>query len=250
MGIFGPDIDVVDDARVRVSTFELIEKASEELVIVSPYVDVGANIVRVIEGRVRANVRVELIFRRDREDEYRNQSWFTQFQSAGVVMSSVERLHSKVLLTERTVLMGSANFMEGSWKDSRELCVAFERKSEPGKQIVEHVERLRRDAARLEKRSESVPDRRGQTRAARGHCIGCGDSLELNPKRPSCGPCFDLRRQSRSRSVATAGTVAPDGSVLRRANLEVTVAARASPHLDDQFHIGAERVQVATERVG
>lgn len=189
MGLFGSGIDVVGDAGVRVKVLGLIQEANEEFVIVSPYVDMGDNIVREIVDRVRAGVRVALVFRRDKEAEYLRAKWFAELQAAGVALSSVERLHSKVLLSDVSAMLGSANFVETSWSDSRELCAVFERDSKEGNAIADHVQRLRLDEQPYPAQGQR-PVAKQKATTDRGHCIGCGDALELNPDRPSCRSCY------------------------------------------------------------
>lgn len=185
MGLFGSSVDVFADSAVNAELHEVVKQATEELVIVSPYIDLGRNLVNeIIEAARRA--RVEFIIRRDKESEYRKTDWFAALVKANVSVRSVERLHAKVYLNEKEVVVGSANFSEDSWSNSRELCVGFDRYGKEGEKIAEYVEKLRASSEPV----SLVRSKEKKVSTGEGYCIGCRDSVPRDFKRPSCRKCF------------------------------------------------------------
>lgn len=184
MGLFGRSVQLFRDSDLNAVLHDVIKSARKQLVIVSPYVDPGLNLVAEMVAATRSDVSVELIIRRDKESEYRRSTWLPKLAAAGIVIRSVERLHAKVYMNEEEVLIGSANFSEDSWSNSRELCVSFGRSSKEGEEIAEYVDRLRDDSQLVSTAAET------KQRKSDGHCIGCAESLPLNAQRPSCRACY------------------------------------------------------------
>ncbi len=198
MGLFGGGAEFIADGAIYGKLRELIAEASEVLIIVSPYVEPTDDFVREIERAVTRTGDVRLVFRRDRLATYRQEEWFDRFASAGVELGTVERLHSKLYVNERRALVTSMNFNRSSGENSFETGVVFD----SGHKVVDGIEHYLADLephiegvgrSSHAPRSAARSGRRTGVRAnpANGHCLRCGESIPLNPKRPYCGPDYE-----------------------------------------------------------
>lgn len=205
MGWFGSSVKVFADSGVRGEIQQLLTRAQKYVLIVSPYIDLGGNVLIDLVAKAQSRVDIQLVIRRDKEAEYRTTAWFSQLVAAGVKVASVERLHSKVYANEEEVIVGSANFSESSWADSRELCVGFPSDGKEGEEILRYVQRL------LES-SRNVAATRGFSKThapADGFCIGCRDGVPMNIDRPSCKRCYpDVRDEGAAGFCHSCGTKA------------------------------------------
>ncbi|HVG60826.1 MAG TPA: phospholipase D-like domain-containing protein, partial [Hyalangium sp.] len=199
MGLFGSDPQLVTDGEIYGKVREIITGAQKQLLLISPYIDPTGDFVRQLEAAAaQRQVDVRLVFRKDRLSEYRGKDWFHRLEAAGVTLSVIERLHSKVYLNEKTAIVTSMNFYSSSGENSFEAGVLFEDDHKLMDKLKEYVASLQRhfeDASlgRPAPRQRTSPPRTGASArpVLQGHCIRCGGTIPLNPMRPYCGSDYD-----------------------------------------------------------
>ena len=187
MGLFSEKPRIAVDDQIHGELSDFIREATEELVIVSPYVEHNGNMLNALLEKA-GRTPVELITRKDKEAEYRRQGWFAQMSEAGISIHVVDRLHSKIYANDTHVIVGSANFTAGSWAESRELMFILDRFTEAAEQVMDYVNTLRKRSVRV-----TVPKQkaeRGRTPGGDGFCIHCRTAIRFSRDRPYCRACW------------------------------------------------------------
>lgn len=176
----------------RINT--LIESANERLTIISPYLEPGINMEKLLLRKAE-EIPVELVFREDKLSEYSKERWFKTLADSNAELFVVERLHSKIYANEQQVMIGSANFRVDSWANSRECMVVVDLLSDVGDSVARYIQGLLDDAkpvdgsrsrTRANVRSTRSSPSSKQARREEGFCIRCGDSIPFNVDRPYC----------------------------------------------------------------
>lgn len=169
---------------------ESITRATSEATLIAPYVEPSSDLTRQLIAAAARGVDVTIIFRRDKEGEYRSKSWFKELSDAGVYFQSVERLHAKIFLIDDDWFVGSMNLTATSWNDSREFAVQF-----PSEQldyymaISDYFESLldvAQDVGVARKTKRNRRGARSERKREGGFCIRCGSGIPLNSKKPYC----------------------------------------------------------------
>lgn len=196
MAWFGSKNEFVADGQITGRVEQLIRSAAQHVVIVSPYIGPGLNLQNLLVEKAKS-LKVTIVFRADKADEYRREGWFEAFVNAGIDLRVLERLHAKIFSNGERVIVGSANFLADSWTNSRECMFDLEVSSNEGKLLEPYLKSLVEASQPVSKQiaSKAPKAARSQKRDEQGHCIRCGDHIPLNSDRPYCKDDFDAWNQ-------------------------------------------------------
>lgn len=179
--------EVMTDGKIFSKFRELTEKTVEEIVIVSPYLDPPADVVRLLKNSVSRGVQVDVLFREDKMAEYASKPWLAELAGAGVNFGALPLLHAKLYVFDgEHAIVTSMNLVETSWSNSRELGLLVPFSNE----LNQFLDQLEKDAQAVgpNPRSASRRSRSQKSPPARadGFCIRCATAIALNPDRPYC----------------------------------------------------------------
>jgi phosphatidylserine/phosphatidylglycerophosphate/cardiolipin synthase-like enzyme len=202
MGLFGSTPQLITDGAIYAKVRELIVKAEEQLIIISPYIDPTGDFVRQLEeAALSREVTVQVIFRKDKLTEYRETDWFRRLEAAGVMLAVIDRLHSKVYRNESAAIVTSMNFFSSSGENSFEVGIFFEDDHKLSEQLKDYLTSLERhleligtgDSKRKQGARGVHKGGAARTKApvAAGHCIRCDGSISFNPRRPYCADDYE-----------------------------------------------------------
>lgn len=212
MAFIGSDVSVATDGEILSKLREFVSNETERLLLVAPYVDLNQDLVRVLEDRARASVRIEIVFREDKTTEYASEDWFAKLTAAGVSFRCTENLHAKIYVTADVAMVASMNLTQSSWNNSREIALILE-SGDAFKKAREYAERILRESKRVDPVT-SRATRSARAPASTGHCIRCKAR-------------FRSMRQSRTASRTTSA----GPSTRTRTSKTSTAISAASQHL-------------------
>ena len=185
---------------------EIVKRAQERLVLISPYLKVNPRIKELIEDKNRLKIDVRIIY--GKEDPPPEEiAWLHSMTS--VRTSFCKNLHAKCYLNENEALLTSMNLYEFSQVNNYEMGMLVYRDQEPGlyKEILEESRRIERNSdenpvmtvmgyvAEKPPKYSALDPKRGNTRPdpqnlKAGVCIRCKVAIQTNPTRPYCKPCY------------------------------------------------------------
>ena len=103
--------------------YEIIKTANEELVIISPYINLSGRAERALKAAAKGATKVTIISRKEtgksvsKDDAAR----FDDFVKLGFDVFLVERLHAKLYFNESRGILASVNFNKSSQDNSEEI---------------------------------------------------------------------------------------------------------------------------------
>lgn len=204
----------------------LIEAAEKYCFLVTPYYKPWPLLNRALEKAAASNKQIIFIFRASHENEAIAKSLNKQ----GFDVHLVERLHTKLYLNEKIVIISSMNIYDSSKENNyevgykiknayesrqfkedvieKDILALLPKKSFPGRYAVE-LERIGKEKLdkenklkeeieerdKLKKELESkaaVNEPKFNYRNNYGHCIRCFTQIPLNPESPYCKDCFNI----------------------------------------------------------
>jgi len=180
---------------------EIIKNAKGKLVLVSPYLQISEKLIERLQDAGRDRVKITLIYGKDElKPEERQKLDSVQNLS----LYYYENLHAKCFYNENQMLITSMNMYEFSETKNREMGVLVEKDEDNllyGKAVAE-VESILEHSNLKSKRGglagvgkaimdvvNVLADDVGGA-ANNGHCIGCGQPIELDRERPYCPKCY------------------------------------------------------------
>jgi phosphatidylserine/phosphatidylglycerophosphate/cardiolipin synthase-like enzyme len=175
--------------KYQISSYllELIDKAEEKVVLITPYVNVWWHLTQTIESALKRKVRIELYHRyyeRDSETsvDYELDKSLGALQKMGVHCYEVKNLHTKLYLSEKSAIIASMNLYEHSSQNNEELGLLTDDK-EVIKQLNDYVKDLK-------SRCEEINEVEEVELPKNGVCISCRKEIPFNPYKPFCIGCF------------------------------------------------------------
>ena len=203
MGLFRRGQLFLSDGEIYMKIRDVISAAKKRLVIVSPYIAPTDDFVReIITASEVRKVDVSVVFRsdlvKDPKEKVRTDEWLGKLDDAGVFLGVIERLHSKLYLNERHLILTSMNFHRSSGEHSYEAGVQFECRHKIAVKATEYVDKLiARWTEPATERSASIRARRlappsveGSAENGGGHCIRCRRRITFDGDKPYCRDDF------------------------------------------------------------
>jgi phosphatidylserine/phosphatidylglycerophosphate/cardiolipin synthase-like enzyme len=179
--------------QVATETLNLIGNARQWIVLISPYLKPWPHLNQKIEVACKKKVGISLFTRSDKLEEYMDLC--RELSKFGVTVFHVERLHSKIYCNEKECIIASMNLDASSAQNSVEIGFYFD---EPNllADINKYLENLRGIAQPVKtgvlgNLVGSVSRAIADAITKSGHCIRCGERIELNLDYPLCPECYN-----------------------------------------------------------
>ena len=188
---------------------EVIKKADDRLVIVSPYLKLNRRVRELLEERDRAKLDIRLVYgKRDLQPEEIN--WL---ESVSIRTSFRENLHAKCYMNEKQAILTSMNLYEFSQQNNDEMGVLVSIDKDPElfgdirrevQRILEGSDEFRVKVARVEptetlstppvtRAAPREPQRKPEPSIGiptSGFCIRDKATIPADPGKPYCNRCF------------------------------------------------------------
>ncbi|OPZ44980.1 MAG: hypothetical protein BWY93_00132 [Euryarchaeota archaeon ADurb.BinA087] len=173
----------LDTTGVSHELTQLIKRAGETLIFISPFLQISKNLEYLIKERDAKNVDIRFVYGKNK---HINQDDFTFLRELShVKVYFCENLHAKCYLNESAAIITSMNLYEYSQVNNQEMGIKVEKARDPGlyTEIVAESQRIIRI-------SQEQPLKK--VRKAAGYCIHCRTKIPLNIENPLCETCYSF----------------------------------------------------------
>ena len=187
----------VFNEAINTEIFEIIDRAKNEIFIVSPYIDPGNTITEKIIKRAKENIQITVIHKTDqlKKDEF--QRFYNRLTATNVVFYNNPSLHSKIYCNESEALMTSMNLLTSSMENSIESGITLNYK-DSYKAIRSHiVDILNSDQTSLTNIDNASTDL--------GFCIKSKQRINYNPKKPVAFHVYKIDRSQKGQYCHKCG---------------------------------------------
>lgn len=187
----------LDTTGVSYHLQQLINKANEKLVLISPYLKINERIKQSLEDKNRLKIDIRVVYGKNELQPEEN-NWLKSMSS--IRSSFCKDLHAKCYLNENEAIITSMNLYEFSQVNNNEMGIYIEKSSDPElyKDIYDEAMRLIRisdeivvsveKAPSKEKQTEKVePKQKGEKKSdtsKNGFCIRTGVTIPFNVEKP------------------------------------------------------------------
>lgn len=179
------------------AVLEVIEDASDELVLVSPYNDYSIPLREALEKAAEAGVPIVAVCRE--EQKKKEETHLEWLRRLGADVHLVSRLHAKIYYNESTAIVTSMNLLKSSATDSKEIgfivndsSIRDQIRQYVQKNLVAHSKRLSpaRDTSKPKTPAARPPKAEPKQTPLPGWCIRCREEIPYDRKEPLCPKCF------------------------------------------------------------
>jgi phosphatidylserine/phosphatidylglycerophosphate/cardiolipin synthase-like enzyme len=162
---------------------DIIEKAERYCFIVSPYYQPWNQLIKALELSQKRDVKIIFLMRDDRIDDEGVRALYKNYHFD---IYGIERLHAKIYLNEKEVLISSMNLYNYS-QDNFEVGYLF-RGGEFARKIARDV--IINDMIRVWKTKQHKGDYWEEIEK-RFYCIRCKHDIGFNSDLPLCPQCYE-----------------------------------------------------------
>ncbi|HTB99476.1 MAG TPA: phospholipase D family protein [Ferruginibacter sp.] len=188
----------LDTTGVSYHLQQLINKANEKLVIISPYLKINDRIKQSLEDKNRMKIDIRVVYgKNDLQPEENN--WLKSMTS--IRSSFCKDLHAKCYLNENEAILTSMNLYEFSQVNNNEMGIHVDKATDPElyKDIYEEAHRLIRisdeivvsvEKALNKEKLTSTPDTKSIGDKRNGYCIRTGVEIPFSVEKPMSYDAF------------------------------------------------------------
>lgn len=176
---------------------DLIKQAQQEIILVSPYVQIHKLVMQRLRDAAARNIPIKLIYRVDSLNTQKEVEKLSELPTLQAY--SIENLHAKCFMNERSMLISSMNLYHHSEKNNREMGISL---SLPHDTLL--FTHAREEVQSILRASTPVKGAAWQPTALtptgrpalNGHCIRCRKNIKLCLNTPYCKACYPGRLPS------------------------------------------------------
>lgn len=183
----------LDATGVSYHLQQLINNASEKLIIISPYLKINERIKQSLEDKDRLKIDVRLIYGKN-ELQPAEHNWLKSLRS--IRSSFCQNLHAKCYLNEKEAIITSMNLYEFSQVNNIEMGIYIDKNEDQQlySDILQESMRLVRVSDEIKISVSKVPKTGDKvakpSSIGSGFCIRCRTEIKLNPMAPYCKKCY------------------------------------------------------------
>ena len=176
---------------------QLINKANEKLVLISPFLKINERIKQSLEDKNRMKIDIRVVYGKNELQPDEN-NWLKSMTS--IRSSFCKDLHAKCYLNENEAIITSMNLYEFSQVNNNEMGILIEKDkdTELYKDVYEEAHRLIRISDELIVTVEKAPSKEKPnekkieklTDKSMGYCIRTGTQIPFNVEKPMCYDAF------------------------------------------------------------
>jgi len=180
----------LDTTGVSYHLQQLINRANERLVLISPFLKINERIKQSLEDKNRMKIDIRVVYgKNDLQPDENN--WLKSMQS--IRSSFCKDLHAKCYLNEREAIITSMNLYEFSQVNNNEMGVYIDKETDSAlyKDLYEEVQRLIRISDELivtVEKAEPRPKKENRSlqngKGGQGFCVRTGVPIPFNIEKP------------------------------------------------------------------
>lgn len=194
----------LDTTAVSHELTQLIKTASDQLFLVSPYLQIAAPLKDHIKERDTYKIPIFVIYGKQDRLNPEDMSFLQDLGNCKVYFC--ENLHAKCYLNEKRAIITSMNLYAYSAQNNREMGILVEKETDPDlfEDIFAEVKRLRQTSIEpsyvvKKKEPQTVPATKTTSHKttptktpASGFCIRCHAPIQFDQKHPLCDNCYSI----------------------------------------------------------
>jgi hypothetical protein len=189
----------LDTTGVSYHLQQLINKANERLVLISPYLKINDRIKQSLEDKNRLKIDIRVVYGKNELQPEEN-NWLKSMSS--IRSSFCKDLHAKCYLNENEAIITSMNLYEFSQVNNNEMGVYIDKNSDPelykdiyteaqrliriSDEIIVTVEKAKANVAQQEKIDANIQIEKKPEIIVAGYCIRTGVPIPFNLEKPMC----------------------------------------------------------------
>lgn len=181
----------LDTTGVSYHLQQLINKANEKLVIISPYLKINDRIKQSLEDKNRMKIDIRIVYGKNELHPDEN-NWLKSMTS--IRSSFCKDLHAKCYLNENEAILTSMNLYEFSQVNNNEMGIYVEKVTDPElyKDIYEEAQRLIRISDEIVISVEKAPikEKTPVSNKKTGFCIRTGIEIPFDVNKPMSYDAF------------------------------------------------------------
>ena len=188
----------LDTTGVSYHLQQLINNATEKLILISPFLQLNDKLKQSLEDKDRLKIDVRIIYGKSELQPAEN-NWFKSLRS--IRTSFCQNLHAKCYLSENGAIITSMNLYEYSQINNNEMGVYINKTEDEqlytdvyteAMRLVRISDEIKVSVAKVPKgNEESTKKTIKPVSGVSGFCIRCGEKLKLNPMAPYCSKCYN-----------------------------------------------------------
>ena len=185
---------VFTDGEIEPQIRAIVQKSKKQVILVTPYLDLWGHLKNEIAKAVKRKIRVQVIVRpEEKEDKKRTDAleWLVENE---VEVYELERLHAKIYMNEKNLLVSSMNLTESSTTNSLEIAMIV-CDLNTSETLRKYASNLLENARRIDVQNDQNYAPANQPEDRLGECIRCSRRIEFEPERPLCKDCYELWNQ-------------------------------------------------------
>ena len=185
----------LDTTGVSFYLQQIINNATERLILISPYLKINDRIKTCLEDKNKFKIDVRLIYGKSELQPTEN-NWLKELLY--IRTSFCKDLHAKCYLNEKEAIVTSMNLYDFSQVNNYEMGIYIEKNNdnELYDEIYKEVNRLIRASDEIKVSVSKIPDTSDKisntTKTQYGYCIRCHSEIKLNPMTPFCKSCYTV----------------------------------------------------------
>jgi phosphatidylserine/phosphatidylglycerophosphate/cardiolipin synthase-like enzyme len=184
----------LDTTGVSYHLQQLINKANEKLVIISPFLKINERIKQSLEDKNRMKIDIRVVYGKNELQPEEN-NWLKSMTS--IRSSFCKDLHAKCYLNESEAILTSMNLYEFSQVNNNEMGILVDKAKDPDlyKDIYEEAQRLIRASDEIVVTVEKALPKREKASGKtitdkKGYCIRTGVEIPFDVERPMAYDAF------------------------------------------------------------
>lgn len=188
----------LDTTGVSYHLQQLINKANEKLVLISPYLKINDRIKQSLEDKNRMKIDIRVVYGKNELQPEEN-NWLKSMTS--IRTSFCKDLHAKCYLNENEAILTSMNLYEFSQVNNNEMGIYIDKRIDPDlyKDVYEEAQRLIRisdeivisvEKAPIKDKHIIKPDLKQKPESKAGYCIRTGVQIPFDVEKPMCYEAF------------------------------------------------------------
>lgn len=188
--------------EIASSIEKIIRQAKEEIIILSPYLQLSQSFFDRLQDADRKKVKITIIYRNnavehEQDKNARQMNMLSELKYLN--LRCLHNLHAKCYLNEELMVITSMNMYEYSEKNNREMGVLvskdndtdiFNKAREEALSIVHKSTEIQRD--KKIPSYDSVSESKWHSKTNNGFCIRCGRQINYNTYKPYCQGCYEI----------------------------------------------------------
>lgn len=188
----------LDTTGISYHLEQIIKKADERLIIISPYLKINDRIKELLEDKDRLKIDIRVIYGKNELQPEEN-NWLKSMNS--IRTSFCKNLHAKCYLNEKEALITSMNLYEFSQANNNEMGIHVDKESDEqlytdinaeSNRLIRISEEIKVSVEKVPQQAAEKSSRSNSNNNDEGHCIRCNTSINLNPLVPYCKDCYKI----------------------------------------------------------